>query len=191
MSEKDQTLPNSGDDGNKAFVPVLNLNASQSEKDINMSDKEQPPVTAGEEGKKPKIKRVRKPKLKPGPNSFRFGSHARGAAPASCTYEVTISTAGVIGGDGEAEQVRDFCSGFSAFPELCAIKGYGIKSGVWSVVINLVTESDVDDEFVSELNRRFVPFFEAAPVFKRELGFGNARYRVLNGGTNVDDGPIN
>lgn len=156
-----------------------------------MSNENQTTPVLDETGIKPKIKRIRKPKIKPGPNSFRFGKRPSATAPVPCTYEVTISSTEVIGADGEAEHIRNFCNGFSAYPELCSIKGYGIKSGVWYVLLNLITDTAVDDDFVSELNRRFSPFFEAAPVLKRELGFGNATYRVLDGGTTVEDGPIN
>ena len=154
--------------------------------------------TAGTAGNvKLKIVRERKPKAKPGPGSFRYGTHsAATATPATiygpCSLHVDIDSRSVIGDASEAGPIRAFCDGFAAFPELCSVKSYGVSKGTWTVSLDLASdEKAVDDPFISEMSRQFTAFFDASPVLKREFGAGKARYRVLNGGTTVDDGPLN
>lgn len=141
-----------------------------------------------------KKKKARKPKIVKAPGSFRLG--VQSAAPAQaygpCAFEVTIATNNAIGSDGEAGQIREFCRGFSQFPQLCAIKGYAIFDSVWKILIGLNTEgNDADDAFLSAMQLKMKDHFETTPVLKLDFGAGNARYRVLNGGTTVEEGHLN
>lgn len=159
-----------------------------------MSEKDQPLPNSGDGGKKTKIVRERKPKIKPGPDSFRYGVNT--AVPAKkygpCSFEVTIASRAVIGTAEEAEAIREFCEGFNKYPDLCAINGYSVCDACWTVAVDLATEGkDVDDTFISEMFRQFTPDFDASQVLKREFGAGKAHYSVLNGGTTVEAGELN
>ncbi len=141
--------------------------------------------------------RVLKPKARPGLDSFRYGPQSTGSATAApaygpCSFHVDIDSRSVLGDANEAEPIRAFCSCFADFPDLCSVKGYAIAKGTWTVSIYLASEGKaVDDPFVSEMFRRFTALFDTSPVLKRDFGAGKARYRVLNGDTVVDDGPLN
>ncbi len=103
-----------------------------------------------------------------------------------------IDSKTVIGDPKEAEAIRAFCEGFLAHPTLCLVKGYGIAKGTWTVSVYLASEGkDVKDEFVSEMFRQLKDMFDASSVLKHDFGAGKARFRVLNGDTTVDDGPLN
>ena len=159
-----------------------------------MSDKEQPPVTTGEEVKKHKIIRARKHKVIAGPESFRYGvttpRPARKYGP--CSFEVTIASHATTGTAEEAVAIREFCDGFNKFPELCMFKGFSVRDGSWKVVVDLASDGqDVDDAFISSMFHTFSADFDASPVLKREFGAGKAGYIVRNGGTNVADGDLN
>lgn len=139
-------------------------------------------------------KKARKPKIVKAPGSFRLG--VQSAAPTQtygpCAFEVTVASASAIGAEGEAEQIREFCRGFSQFPELCAVKGYGVFDSAWTVTLGLNTEGkDVDDQFLTAMHQKMKSHFETSPVLKSSFGAGQATYKVLNGGTTVEEGRLN
>ena len=159
-----------------------------------MSDKEQPPVTTDEEGKKRKIIRARKPQVKPGPESFRYGvttpRPARKYGP--CSFEVTIASHAATGTADEAVAIHEFGEIFNKVPELCMFKGFSVRDGSWTVVADLASDGkDVDDPFITAMFHAFNSDFELSPVLKREFGAGKAGYIVRNGGTNVAHGDLN
>lgn len=141
-----------------------------------------------------KKKKARKAKIVKAPGSFRLG--VQSAAPTQiygpCAFEVTVASSSAIGAEGEAEQIREFCRGFNQFPELCAVKGYGVFDSKWTVTLGLNTEGkDVDDKFLSEMQLKMKGHFETSPVLKSSFGTGRATYKVLNGGTTVEEGRLN
>lgn len=159
-----------------------------------MSGKDQAPTNPGDEGQKPKIVRERKPKIKAGPDSFRYGVNSVASVKkyGPCSLEITIASRAVIGTADEAVAIREFCEGFSKYPDLCMISGYSVCDTCWTVAVDLASEGkDVDDTFISEMFRQFTPYFDASPVLKREFGAGKASYAVLNGGTTVEFGDLN
>ena len=88
--------------------------------------------TAGTAGNvKPKIVRERKPKAKPGPGSFRYGTHSTATVTLAsiygpCSLHVEIDSRSVIGDASEAGPIRAFCDGFAAFPELTGAATVGV-----------------------------------------------------------------
>lgn len=141
-----------------------------------------------------KKKKARKPRIVKAPGSFRLG--VQSAAPTRtygpCAFEVTIASTHAFGADGEAEQIREFCRGLSEFSELCAVKGYGVFDSAWKITLGLNTEGkDVDDKFLSEMQLKMEGHFETSPVLKSSFGAGRATYKVLNGGTTVEEGRLN
>lgn len=159
-----------------------------------MSEIDQNAANTGAKSKPPKIVRERKPKITPGPQSFRYGIST--AVPATkygpCSIEVTIASRAAIGTQEEADLIRTFCESFGKFPDLCKMKSYAVGGACWTVVLDLATDGkDVDDAFISDMFHQFKPDFDASPVPKRDFGAGKARYRVLNGGTTVASGDLN
>lgn len=141
-----------------------------------------------------KKKKARKPKIVKAPGSFRLGvlSTAPTQTYGPCAFEVTVASSSAIGAEGEAEQIREFCRGFSQFQDLCAVKGYGVFDSAWKVTLGLNTEGkDVDDKFLTAMLLRMKGHFESSPVLKSSFGAGRATYKVLNGGTTVEEERLN
>lgn len=140
-----------------------------------------------------KLKKARKPKIVRTPDSFRFGAKSVASTNTygPCAFEVTIATPNAIGTDAEADPIREFAKGFGQFPELCAVKGYGVYNSAWTVELDLNTGGkDVDDAFITAMLITMREHFENTPVLKHDFGCGKATYRVLNGATTVEAGGL-
>ena len=135
-------------------------------------------------------KKARKPKIVRAPGSFRFGvsTVAPTATYGPCAYEITIATPNAIGADAEAAIFREFVKGLAQFSELCVVKGYGVFDSAWKVTLDLNTDGkDVDNAFVSAMQLKMKEYFDTTPVLKADFASGKARYRILNGGSTVEE----
>ncbi len=155
-----------------------------------MSSNIQPTPNPAATGGNPTGTASRRPYLKPEAGTSWFTVKPTDDIYGPCSLEITIETAGVLGQDGQPSHIKAFCDGFGDFASTCLVKGYGIKSGVWTVTMDLASaKAGASEEFVGSVSDALTPYFQTSSVLQRQHGFGKARCRVLEGAVTrfVDD----
>lgn len=155
-----------------------------------MSTNNQPNPNPGASGGNPAGTTSRRPHLKPESGTSWFTVKPTDDIYGPCSLEITIETLGVLGQEGQPGHIKTFCDGFSDFASTCLVKGYGIKSGVWIVSMDLASEkAGATKEFVQSVSAALTPYFQTSPVLQRQYAFSKARCRVLEGAVTrfVDD----
>ena len=124
----------------------------------------------------------RKPYLKPEAGTSWFTVKPADDIYGPCSLEISIETVGVLGADGQANLVKAFCDGFNDFAATCVVKGYGVKSGVWTVNMDLASEKAAASKpYIDRVSATLTPYLQASPILQRQHGFGKAKCRVLVG----------
>ncbi len=146
-----------------------------------MTSNNQP--NAGANGGNPAGTGSRRPYLKPEAGTSWFTVKPADDLYGPCSLEITIETVGVLGPEGQAAQVKAFCDGLSDFAATCIVKGYGVKSGVWTVSMDLASEkAGASEDLVNQVSSALTPYLQASTLLQRQHGFGKARCRVLESG---------
>lgn len=125
----------------------------------------------------------RRPHLKPEAGMSWFTVKPTGNIYGPCSLEITIETIGVLGQEGQPGYIKAFCDGFGDLAATCIVTGYGVKSGVWTVSMDLASEkAGATKELVHSVSAALTPYFQTSAILQRQHGFGKARCRVLEGG---------
>lgn len=99
-----------------------------------------------------------------------------------CSLEITIETIGVLGQEEQPGHIKAFCDGFGDLAATCIVTGYGVKSGVWTVSMDLASDkAGATRGFVDSVSAVLTPYFQASAILQRQHGFGKAKCRVLQG----------
>lgn len=138
----------------------------------------------------PTVTTVRRPHLKPEAGTSWFTVKPTDNIYGPCSLEINIETVGVLGQEEQSGHIKAFCDGFGDLAATCIVTGYGVKSGVWTVSMDLASEkAGATREFVDSVSAVLTPYFQASAILQRQHGFGKAKCRVLEGAVTrfVDD----
>ena len=124
----------------------------------------------------------RKPYLKPEAGTSWFTVRPVEDIYGPCSLEISIETIGVLGQEEQQGHIKAFCDGFGDLAATCIVTGYGVKSGVWTVSMDLASEkAGATKELVNSVSAALTPYFQTSAILQRQHGFGTAKCRVLEG----------
>ena len=147
-----------------------------------MTSNIQPNPNPANTGGNPASKVSRRPNLKPEAGTSWFTVKPTGDTYGPCSLEINIETIGVLGQEEQPGHIKAFCDGFGDLAATCIVTGYGVKSGVWTVSMDLASEkAGATKELVNSVSAALTPYFQTSQILQRQHGFGKAKCRVLEG----------